>query len=144
MKVYLSRKKLDNLIKVNSAGCLGEDKNTPISHVLWNTVLTLDNMLKIQKRCCSLYMKFLREQILRALITHTHTKLFAHNEGDLDSIPVLGRSPGEGNGNSLQYSCPENPIDRGAWRAIVHGIAKSQTWLSNTHTHTQRKFKEEI
>ena len=42
-------------------------------------------------------------------------------------IPRLGRSPGEGNGNSLQYSCLKNPMDRGAWRAIVHGVAKSRT-----------------
>ena len=43
------------------------------------------------------------------------------------SIPGLGRSPGEGNGNPLQYSCLENPMDRGAWWAIVHGVTKSQT-----------------
>ena len=48
---------------------------------------------------------------------------------DVGSIPGSGRSPGEGNGNPLQYSCLENPIDRGAWRAIVHGVAKSQTQL---------------
>ena len=49
------------------------------------------------------------------------------NAGDLGSIPGSGRSPGEGNGNPLQYSCLENPIDRGAWWAAVHGIAKSST-----------------
>ena len=43
---------------------------------------------------------------------------------DTNSIPGLGRSPGEGNGNSLQYSCREHPTDRGAWWATVHGIAK--------------------
>ena len=47
------------------------------------------------------------------------------NEGDLSSIPQLGRSPGEGNDNPLQYSCLENPMDRGAWQATVHGVAKS-------------------
>ena len=47
--------------------------------------------------------------------------------GDLGSIPGLGRSPGEGNGNPLQYSFLENPMDRGAWQATVHSIAKSQT-----------------
>ena len=41
------------------------------------------------------------------------------------SIPGLGRSPGGGHGNPLQYSCPENPMDRGAWRAIVHRVAES-------------------
>ena len=46
-------------------------------------------------------------------------------------IPESGRSPGEGNGSPLQYSCLENSMDRGAWWAIVRGIAKSQTWPSN-------------
>ena len=50
---------------------------------------------------------------------------------DLSLIPRLGRSPGEGNGNPLLYSCLENPMDRGAWWAIVQGVAKSRTWLSN-------------
>ena len=43
------------------------------------------------------------------------------------SIPGLGKSPGGGNGNLLQYSCLGNPMDKGAWRAIVHGVIKSQT-----------------
>ena len=46
---------------------------------------------------------------------------------DTGLIPVLGRSSGGGHGNSFQYSCLENPMDRGAWRAIVHGVTKSQT-----------------
>ena len=46
------------------------------------------------------------------------------NVGDPGSIPGLGRSPGEGNGNPLQYSCLENPMDRGTWPAIVHGVAR--------------------
>ena len=53
------------------------------------------------------------------------------NVGDLGSIPGLGRSPGGGNGNLLQYSCLENPMDKGAWLATVPGVAKSQTWLSD-------------
>ena len=56
------------------------------------------------------------------------------NGGDVGSIPRLGRSPGEGNGNLLQYSCLENPMDGGAWWATVHGVAKSRTRLSDfTH-----------
>ena len=51
------------------------------------------------------------------------------NGGDAGSIPGSGRSPGDGNGNSLQYSCLENPMDREAWWATVHGVAKSQTLL---------------
>ena len=46
------------------------------------------------------------------------------NAGDAGSIPGSGSSPGEGNGNPLQYSCLENPMDRGAWRATVHGVEK--------------------
>ena len=48
----------------------------------------------------------------------------ACNVGDLGSIPGLARSPGEGNGNPLKYSCLENPMDRGAWWATVHGVAR--------------------
>ena len=55
----------------------------------------------------------------------------ACNAGDLGLISGVGRSTGEGNGNPLQYSCLENPMDRGAWRATVHGITKSQTQLSD-------------
>ena len=58
-------------------------------------------------------------------------KVFACSEGDLGSIPGSGRSPEEGHGNPFQHSCLENPMDRGAWWAIVHGIAKSQTQLSD-------------
>ena len=54
----------------------------------------------------------------------------ACNAGDPGSVPGLGRSPGEGNGNPLQYSCLENPMDRGAGWATSHGVAKSWTQLS--------------
>ena len=53
------------------------------------------------------------------------------NVGDVRSIPGLGRSSGEENGNLLQYSCLGNSMDRGAWQATVHGVAKSQTRLSD-------------
>ena len=53
---------------------------------------------------------------------------------DAGSIPGSGRCPGEGHGNPLQYSYLENPMNRGAWRAIVHGVTKSQTQLS-VHAH---------
>ena len=52
--------------------------------------------------------------------------------GDLGWIPESGRSPGEGNGNPVQYSCLENSKNRGAWQATVHGVAKSQTWLRDS------------
>ena len=59
------------------------------------------------------------------------------NSGDLRNvglIPGLERSPGEGNGNPAQYSCLENPMDRGAWQATVHGVAKCQTQLKQLST----------
>jgi len=51
--------------------------------------------------------------------------------GDLDSVPGSGRSPGGGSGNPFQYSCLENPVGRRAWWAIVHGVTKSWTGLSD-------------
>ena len=51
----------------------------------------------------------------------------AGDTGDVGLIPGSGRSPGEGNGTPLQYSCLENPMDRGAWRATVHSVAESDT-----------------
>ena len=76
--------------------------------------------------------------------------------GDLGSIPGSGKSPGEGNGNPLQYSCLEHPMDGGAWWAAVHGVIKSRTRLSDftlylpvktivIHRKFHRKdFREEI
>ena len=57
----------------------------------------------------------------------TGGKEFAYNAGESGSIPGLGRSPGGGHGNPLQYSCLENPKDTAAWWATVHGVTKSQT-----------------
>ena len=59
------------------------------------------------------------------------SKESACSAGDMGLIPGLGRSPREGNGNPLQYPCLENPMDGGAWRATVHGVAKSWTRLSD-------------
>ena len=64
----------------------------------------------------------------------SEVKASACNAGDLGSVPGLGRSPGEGNGNPLQYSCLENPMDRGAWWATLHGVTKSRTRL-HFHFH---------
>ena len=63
----------------------------------------------------------------------------ACNAGNPDSIPGLGSSPGEEHGNPLWYSCLENPMGRGTWWATVHGVAKSQTWLSNQHFKNWRR-----
>ena len=59
---------------------------------------------------------------------------------DMGSIPGLERSPGEGHDNPLQYSCLENPMDRGAWQAAVHEVAKSQTQLSDLARSTHFPF----
>ena len=69
-------------------------------------------------------------------------KEFAYNAGDMSSIPESRRSPGEGNGFPFQYSCLENPTDRGAWQATVHGVANS----SNLHITVllNRKWKAEV
>ena len=73
-------------------------------------------------------------------------KAFAYNARDQGSIPGSRRSPGEGNGNPLQYSCLENPMDRGAWLAMIHAVAKSQTRLSDftfifTFMHWRKKWQ---
>ena len=65
------------------------------------------------------------------MIIGSDGKASACNAGDLGSIPGSGRSPGEGHGNPLQYSCLGNPMDRGDWWTTVHGVAKSQTRLSD-------------
>ena len=66
-------------------------------------------------------------------------KASAYNEGDLHSIPGLGRSPGKENGNPLQYSCLENPMDRRVWWATIHGVTKkSWTKLSYQTTTTKK------
>ena len=62
-----------------------------------------------------------------SLCSGSVSKESACNVGDPGSIPGSGRSPGGGHGNPLQYSCLGNPMDRGAWRAAVHRVAKSQT-----------------
>ena len=70
----------------------------------------------------------------------SEVKASACNAGDLGSIPGSGRSPGEGNGNPLQYSCLENPMDGGAWWSTDHGVSKSRTRLSDFTFHSTHKW----
>ena len=72
------------------------------------------------------------------------SKASVYNAGDPCSIPGLGRSPGEGNGNPLQYYCLENPMDRGAWQATVHGVTKSRICMEIQKTsHSQSDLEKQ-
>ena len=85
-------------------------------------------------------MRICRNLLLVVLLV----KNLPANAGDIRDvglIPGLGRSPGEGHGNPLQYSCLENPMDRGAWWATVHRVAKSWTWLKRLNMHIVTKLK---
>ena len=73
----------------------------------------------------------------------SEVKVSAWNAGDLGSIPGWGRSPGEGNGTLLEYSCLENPMDGGAWWATVHCVAKSRTRLNDFTSLTIYKIDKE-
>ena len=64
-----------------------------------------------------------------------HGKDSSFSAGDMGSVPGLGRSPGEGKGNPLQYYCLGNPIDRGAWWATVHGVAKESDTTEQLKQH---------
>ena len=70
----------------------------------------------------------------------SEVKASACNVGDLGSIPGLARSPGEGNGNPLQYSCLGNSMDRGAWWPIVHGVTKSWKQLRDFHLKINNNY----
>ena len=87
-----------------------------VSHKLQlNTVLTLP---------CSTQIGIYPIVILEGFPGESVVKKYACNAGDMGSIPGSGRWPGEGNGNPLQYSCLGNPMVRGAWRTIVHGVTR--------------------
>ena len=81
--------------------------------------------------CCDLFLLKMRKS---TFFFNLYGQESACNAGDPGWIPGLGRSPGGGHGNPLQYSCLENAMDGGAWRATVHGVTKSQTQLSDSHT----------
>ena len=68
----------------------------------------------------------------------------ACNAGDVGLIPGLGRSPGGGHGNPLEYSCLEKPMGRGAWRATVHSVAKSQTQVKQLSMHAQLTYRASL
>ena len=87
--------------------------------------------LQLGKPYCNYIQEYLMPLWRSGFPGGSEDKVSACNAGDPGLIPGLGISHGEGNGNPLQYSCLENPMDRGAWRATVQGVTKSQTRLSD-------------
>ena len=123
-------------------------KDSFFNSLIWICTLTQKYMImNIQRTPClspiaAIYTKShimdipILSDLFLLLVTHTSDgKESACNAGGPGSIPGLGKCPGEGNGNPLRYSCLKNSMDRGAWRATVHGVAKNQTWLSGFHFH---------
>ena len=99
-------------------------------------VRTKDHRNSLRKKHSSWYVPLLHGQYSASQVALV-VKNPPGNAGDLrdmGSITGSGRSPGEGNGNPLQYSCLVNPMDRGAWRATVHRVTQSQTWLKRLST----------
>ena len=80
-------------------------------------------------------VRFFQQTCLLNAWCFTDSGESACNAGDASAIPASGRPPGGGHDNPLQYSCLENPMDRGAWRGTVHGVTKSQTNI-HTYAHT--------
>ena len=88
------------------------------------------------------FQHFLKVWASQAVLVVTNPPANAGDLGDAGSFPGLGRSPGEGNGNPLQYSCLGNSMDRGAWRATVHWVTKSRTWLRDWAPPWPANFKQ--
>ena len=88
-----------------------------------------------------LQVSFKEEGASQVMLVPKNPLANAGEAGDLDVISGLGRPPGEGDGNPLQYPCLENSMDRGAWQVTVYGITKSQIrlsdWCTRIHTHTK-------
>ena len=109
-------------------------KNKPVDYKIHSLPYKVNTRTVFRKFCSikqasyktsSLYFEFTKTSL--GFPGGSDGKGSAYNVGDLGSIPGMGRSSGEGNGNPLQYSCLENPMDGGAWKATVYGVAKSQT-----------------
>ena len=87
-----------------------------------------------------IHMKYYSAFKKKGFLGRSNGKESACNAGDPCLIPGSEGSPGEGHDNPLQYSCLGNPMDRGAWWATVHGVAKSQTRLNDEHPHRKKEI----
>ena len=99
----------------------------------------LSSAFLASSKCCWSRDHTLNSEILhnlRGFPGGSVVKNLPANTGDVGLIPWVGKIPGEGNGNPLLYFCLGNPMDRGAWWAIVHGVAKGSDTTEHTHTHT--------
>ena len=105
--------------------------------VNWNlpkggiSVLGYSTILRLLFAMGRILSKIVEEHLAEGFLGGSDSKGYACTSGDQGSIPGLGRCPGEWSGYPLQYSCLENPMDRGAFWATVHGVTKSRTWLSD-------------
>ena len=90
--------------------------------------------IKLHSWCCT-FCGFGHTWASQVVLVVKNPPANAGDFRDSGSIPGSGRPPGGGNGNPLQYSCLENPMNRGAWQATVHGVAKSQTQLKQLNMH---------
>ena len=109
---------------------------TALSSLLQKFVHPGDTCCFSSLRCSMLSFTSDSACIVASLVAQT-VRESAHNARDPGSIPGLERSPGEGKGHPLQYSCLENSMDRGAWRATIHGVTRvGHSWAAHTHTHT--------
>ena len=100
-------------------------------------------MIQTNSKLISRFLSFMKSLTSLGFPCSSVSKESACNArgiGDMGSVPGSGRSPGGGNGNPLQYSCLENPVDRGAWWATVHRVTKSQTRLSE-HAHSTKDYR---
>ena len=140
---------------------------TPCDHIKWlqgfktisyahlHSVLNIDSMCSINVSYTPAALRTLtvngemyclsNSQVFTGCGPRNHTdfpggsvvKNLPANAGAAEDSGSSGRSPGGGNGNTLQYYCQDNPMDTGAWQVKVHGVAKSQAWLKRLNTHMQ-------
>ena len=125
--------------------CFGQNQPAPAHHCLSLTCIYMKGDLTWQSFDDLGVMKTVVDwRIFGGFPGGSDGKESACNAGDPGLIPGLGRSPGGGHGYPLQYSCLENPMARGAWRAEVHSVTKNRTWLRWLSTHMQHSTVKQL